>query len=413
MIVTNDIISACTYILYPFNLAMVYLGFGIIAASLSFLFYKHGFPTPSRLVEVWRRLNPRNSASATPISPIAAADESGGDKGTEKDILRESDEGFDGDERSDVAIITTTTTAQPRAREDEEESFTIHNTTGPAIPTFTLTNDDDGANSRQEDHDDITPVQSPKLKPAVLPPLPQFSTQSSSHPLMTPTLSPRPQGSWKQKPFSTISNYKNSTSIMPPPPPRPTTAMRPPPKPPSLTTPLSPPPSTASTLRVPSLTTRSLPHSLGGSTLSASTLPLPQRSSRKVLLAAGHSPLDWANLLRKPPSPSYFRGPNLPPHLIRVPPSLLRTHNGRKGNDAWGVFQGKVYNLTPYLNFHPGGVGELLRGAGKAEEGEKLFKEIHPWVSWESILGECLIGILVSESEVIRGAEEASLDGMD
>lgn len=398
---------------YPFTLAMVYLGFGILAASLSFLFYKHGLPTPSSVVEVWRRLNFRNSASAPPRSPPIAAKERGGDRGTEKNVLRESDEGFVGDERSDVA--TTTTTSQPRAREKEEELFTIQNTTGPAIPTFTLTNDDDGANSRQEDDDDKTPVQSPKLKLAIIPPLPQFPTQPASHLSMTPTPSLRPEDSSRQKPFSTISNNKNATSIMPPPP-RPTTVMRPSPKPSSLITPLSPPPSIASTLRVPSLTTRSLPPStlsLGGSTLSTSTLPLPKRPSRKVLLAVGHSPLDWANLLRQPPTPSYFRGPNLPPHLIRVPPSLLRTHNGRKGNNAWGVFQGKVYNLTPYLNFHPGGVGELLRGAGKAEEGEKLFNEIHPWVSWESILGECLIGILVSESEGLKEAEDEGLDGMD
>lgn len=396
---------------------MVYIGFGILAASLSFLFYRHGFPTPSRLVDVWRRLNPRNSASATPRPPPIAAEESGGDRGTEKNVQRESDEGFDGDERSNVATTTTTTpitTSQQRAREEEEESFTIQNTTGPAIPTFTLTNDDDGANIRQDD-DDITPVQSPKLKPAILPHLPQFPTQSSSHLSMTPTSSPRPQDPSRRKAFSTISNNRNATSIMPPPP-RPTRAMLPSPKPPSLTTPLSPPPSTASTLRVPSLTTRSLPpstSSVGGSTLTTSTLPLPQRPSRKVLLAVGHSPLDWANLLREPPTPSYFRGPNLPSHLIRVSPSLLRTHNGRKGNNAWGVFQGKVYNLTPYLNFHPGGVGELLRGAGKVEEGEKLFKEIHPWVSWESILGECLVGILVSESEEFKGAEEEGLEEMD
>lgn len=387
---------------------MVYLGFGILAASLSFLFYKHGFPTPSRLVEVWRRLGSRNSA--------IPAEESGGDRGIEKNILRGLDERFDGDERSDVATISTstatTTTSQTRAREN---SFILPNMTGPAIPTFTLTNDDDGANARQEDDEDTTPVQSPKLHPALPPPLPQLPPQSTPYLSMTPPASPRPLDSSKRKPFSTISNNKNATTMMPPPP-RPTTAMRPPPKPPSLTTPLHLPPSTASTLRVPSLTTRSLSpstSSLGGSTLSSSTLPLPQRPSRKVLLAAGHSPLDWANLLRNPPTPSYFRGSNLPPHLIRVPPSLLRTHNGRKGKNAWGVFQGKVYNLTPYLNFHPGGVGELLRGAGKVEEGEKLFKEIHPWLNWESILGECLIGILVSESEGLTGAGEDDLDGMD
>lgn len=407
------------YIQFLFYLTMVYLGFGILAASLSFLFYKHGFPTPSRLVEVWRRLGSRNSASATSSrSPPIAAE--GRDRAIEKTVSRGLDEkrfDGDGDERGDVATITTTstaittTTSQSRAREKEEELFIIPNTTDAAIPTFTLTNDDDGANSRHEDDDDTTPVQSPKLQPTPPPPpRPQLPPQPS------PYLSMRPQDPSKRKHFSTISNNKNATTIMAPPSRPTTTAMRPPSKLPSLTTSLHPPPSTASTLRVPSLTTRSLLPStstLGSSALSTSTLPPTQRPSRKVLLAAGHSPLDWANLLRNPPTPSYFRGPNLPPHLIRVPPSLLRTHNGRKGNNAWGVFQGKVYNLTPYLNFHPGGVGELLRGAGKAEEGERLFKEIHPWLNWESILGECLIGILVSESEGLKGIEEDGLDEMD
>ena len=27
-------------------------------------------------------------------------------------------------------------------------------------------------------------------------------------------------------------------------------------------------------------------------------------------------------------------------------------------------FVGKVYNITPYLEFHPGGIEELLKGAG-------------------------------------------------
>jgi cytochrome b involved in lipid metabolism len=32
-----------------------------------------------------------------------------------------------------------------------------------------------------------------------------------------------------------------------------------------------------------------------------------------------------------------------------------------------------VYNITPYLKFHPGGVDELMRVAGR--DGTKLFSE--------------------------------------
>ena len=71
-----------------------------------------------------------------------------------------------------------------------------------------------------------------------------------------------------------------------------------------------------------------------------------------------------------------------------------------------------MYNLTPYMKFHPGGVGELMRGAGKVEDGERLFEEVHPWVSWENMLGECLVGILVPENEVAR-KEGNDLEEMD
>ena len=55
--------------------------------------------------------------------------------------------------------------------------------------------------------------------------------------------------------------------------------------------------------------------------------------------------------------------------LARIPPSELRLHNKR--DDAWAAFNGKVYNITPYLDFHPGGEKELMRVAGR--DGTKLF----------------------------------------
>jgi cytochrome b involved in lipid metabolism len=87
---------------------------------------------------------------------------------------------------------------------------------------------------------------------------------------------------------------------------------------------------------------------------------------------------------------------------------LLRQYTGRKGKDAWTVLGGKVYNITPYLPYHPGGVPELMRAAGK--DGTKLFGEIHPWVNWEGMLAPCLIGIAVAEEDVRR---QSPLEDMD
>lgn len=61
------------------------------------------------------------------------------------------------------------------------------------------------------------------------------------------------------------------------------------------------------------------------------------------------------------------------------------------------ALRGKVYNITAYIPFHPGGEKELLRCAGK--DGTNLFDKTHPWVNVEGMLDECLIGILVSEEE--------------
>jgi len=183
--------------------------------------------------------------------------------------------------------------------------------------------------------------------------------------------------------------------------------------PPKPSTTLRPPPSTASTLRAPP--SRSLAPPTSTLVPSTSTLAPSSRLSKKVLLDPGHSPLDWAHLTANPPTPTFLRGKDVAPNLIRVPPSLLKYHSGRKGKDAWGVWQAKVYNLTPYMKFHPGGVDQLMKGAGKEGEGEKLFNEVHPWVSWENMLGECLVGILVSENEAqtLGEGQENSLDEMD
>lgn len=57
----------------------------------------------------------------------------------------------------------------------------------------------------------------------------------------------------------------------------------------------------------------------------------------------------------------------------------------------------QVYNITAYMNFHPGGADQLRRGAGK--DCTALFMKYHAWVNAEMMLQKCLIGVLAKEPE--------------
>lgn len=105
------------------------------------------------------------------------------------------------------------------------------------------------------------------------------------------------------------------------------------------------------------------------------------------MLAPGHGPLDWASLKK---SGRDLRGVDT---LLRVTPSMLKLHNKRE--DAWSCFNGKVYNITPYLPFHPGGEKELMRVAGR--DGSKLFALTHAWVNLDYMLEGCMVGFMVPE----------------
>ena len=91
---------------------------------------------------------------------------------------------------------------------------------------------------------------------------------------------------------------------------------------------------------------------------------------------------------------------------------MLKQHRTRE--DAWSAFNGKVYNITPYIDYHPGGAKELMRVAGR--DGSKLFgthpsalfwgNELvihvplaltHSWVNLDYMLDACHIGYMVSE----------------
>jgi predicted heme/steroid binding protein len=82
--------------------------------------------------------------------------------------------------------------------------------------------------------------------------------------------------------------------------------------------------------------------------------------------------------------------------MRKVTMQELRQHCTEK--DAWMALRGTVYNITPYLKFHPGGIHELMRGAGA--DGTYLFDEVHRWVNLEGMMRPTVVGTL----DVKRGA---------
>lgn len=109
-------------------------------------------------------------------------------------------------------------------------------------------------------------------------------------------------------------------------------------------------------------------------------------SRRKVALEPGCSPLDWARLNS---SGKNLRGIDGRDYPLRVNKELLKSHS--KIDDCWTVLKGRVYNITEYVRFHPGGVEEIMKCAGR--DGTLLFMNYHAWVNYERMLDNCLVGM--------------------
>lgn len=119
----------------------------------------------------------------------------------------------------------------------------------------------------------------------------------------------------------------------------------------------------------------------------------------KVALAKGFSMMDWIRLTKSGKDLTGVGGPIVKGKIREVSKKELAKHRKRK--DAWMAINGAVYNVTPYMDFHPGGWDELVKGAGR--DATDLFNEIHRWVNYQGLLEACLVGKLVDkvETEVV------------
>ena len=68
----------------------------------------------------------------------------------------------------------------------------------------------------------------------------------------------------------------------------------------------------------------------------------------------------------------------------------VRQHNTME--DGWSVINGVVYNVTPYVRFHPGGAAILKAAMGK--DATQLFHKYHSWVNVAALMDRCTIGLL-------------------
>ncbi|XP_019393714.1 PREDICTED: cytochrome b5 reductase 4 [Crocodylus porosus] len=148
-----------------------------------------------------------------------------------------------------------------------------------------------------------------------------------------------------------------------------------------------------------------------------SAFPAPgsqQRAARggrtKVPLKPGRSLMDWIRLTKSGKDLTGLKG-----RVIEVTEEELAKHN--KTDDCWICIRGLVYNVTPYMEYHPGGEDELMKAAGT--DGTDLFDQVHRWVNYESMLKECLVGrmalkpiALPKESTSALSEEKKCLNGM-
>ncbi|XP_054425647.1 cytochrome b5 reductase 4 [Pteronotus mesoamericanus] len=125
----------------------------------------------------------------------------------------------------------------------------------------------------------------------------------------------------------------------------------------------------------------------------------------KVPLKQGRSLMDWIRLTKSGKDLTGLKG-----RLIEVTEEELKKHN--KKDDCWICIRGLVYNVSPYMEYHPGGEDELMRAAGL--DGTDLFDQVHRWVNYESMLRECLVGRMAVKPALPKDCREEKkvLNGM-
>ncbi|KAH7570637.1 hypothetical protein ACOSP7_018947 [Xanthoceras sorbifolium] len=115
-------------------------------------------------------------------------------------------------------------------------------------------------------------------------------------------------------------------------------------------------------------------------------------SRAKVPFEKGYSQVDWLKLTRTHPDLAGLKGQSNKRLITRSEVKQNQTEGA-----MWTILKGRVYNISPYMKFHPGGVDMLMKGVGK--DCTALFNKYHAWVNAEFLLEKCLVGTLDESSK--------------
>lgn len=106
----------------------------------------------------------------------------------------------------------------------------------------------------------------------------------------------------------------------------------------------------------------------------------------KNVVAKGFSQMDWLKRSAKENVTGVARGVNA---RRVITDDELGRHN--TANDCWIALRGKVYNLTEYVEYHPGGREILEESFGK--DATEAFDAHHKYVNGAYIMRYAQVGV--------------------
>jgi cytochrome b involved in lipid metabolism len=128
--------------------------------------------------------------------------------------------------------------------------------------------------------------------------------------------------------------------------------------------------------------------------------------TKKIKLKPGFALQDWSLLCSKATKLNGLQGKPIPEDGWTK--AEIKTHNTRF--DGWIIVRENVYNVTPYLPYHPGGDEIMMPVLGK--DATKLYDRYHKYVSL-SLLDACFVGKVKKRKKASKAGEDGSKDGLE